>query len=209
MCGNTRKLDADSRVPAAFVTEMRPLVASKGTVTFSDVAVTWVGVALAPLNLTFVVVSRLVPMIVTSVPTMALAGVKLVMTGNDAAAGWNARRYACTVPPVSPLSSHPTTGARPGGGVTASHALKPAEPGPAMPLSVAEPTPISTHAVPSNRATRIPVAVKPACDQATIGRPSAPISTPANAFARSPLRDSSENGAGASQVAPLKTLTRF
>jgi hypothetical protein len=75
------KLVAVKAVPPGVVTEMVPLPAAAGTVVLIWVALTTVKVAVAPAKLTFVVAVKLVPIMVTGVPTGPLAGVKLVIVG--------------------------------------------------------------------------------------------------------------------------------
>jgi len=77
----TVKLAALLAVPAEVVTLIGPLVAPSGTVAVIVVAEATVKLALAPLNSTAVAPVKLVPLIVTLVPTGPLAGVKLVMVG--------------------------------------------------------------------------------------------------------------------------------
>ena len=77
----TVKLAALLAVPAEVVTLIGPLVAPAGTVAVIVVAEATVKLALAPLNSTAVAPVKLVPLIVTLVPTGPLAGVKLVMVG--------------------------------------------------------------------------------------------------------------------------------
>src|SRR5207244_13345157 len=69
-------------VPTGLVTEILPVVAPAGTIALREVAITLVGApALTPLNCTSVTESRLVPVIVTTVPTGPPAGVKLETVG--------------------------------------------------------------------------------------------------------------------------------
>src|SRR5438552_16454597 len=70
-------------VPPAVVTLIGPLVAADGTVAVIVVAEFTVKLALVPLNRTAVAPVKLVPLIVTVVPTRPLVGVKLVIVG-----GW-------------------------------------------------------------------------------------------------------------------------
>jgi len=68
-------------VPAGLVTVMGPVVAPAGTVAVIWMEVTTVNVALTPLKLTLVVPMKLVPVMVTEVPTGPDVGVKLEMMG--------------------------------------------------------------------------------------------------------------------------------
>jgi hypothetical protein len=69
-------------VPAAVVTEIGPVTAPVGTVAVISVAeTTWCVEAPTPPNLTEVAPLKLVPVIVTDVPTGPEVGVKLVITG--------------------------------------------------------------------------------------------------------------------------------
>jgi len=78
----TVKLSALVAVPPGVVTEMGPLVAPCGTTAMICVPLIW-NVALEPLNCTLVALARFVPWIVTFVPAPPLAGVKLVIVGED------------------------------------------------------------------------------------------------------------------------------
>jgi hypothetical protein len=76
---NALALDA---VPAAVVTEMTPVVAPVGTDAVIEVAeATVYAVAATPLNFTAVAPARLVPAMVTTVPTPPDVGVKPVTVG--------------------------------------------------------------------------------------------------------------------------------
>src|SRR5882672_1999574 len=77
----TVKLPALVAVPPGVVTLIVPVVAPAGTVAWIEVAELTVKLALAPLNATAVVPVKLVPLMVTLVPTGPLAGVKLVIVG--------------------------------------------------------------------------------------------------------------------------------
>ena len=80
----TVKLVADVPVPPAVVTVTVPFVAPIGTVTVIDVAVAADTVACVPLNLMVLfagVVLKLLPVMVTVVPTAPLVGVNEVMVG--------------------------------------------------------------------------------------------------------------------------------
>src|SRR5919108_882426 len=80
--GATLKFAALWAVFARFVTEILPVVAPAGTVALIDVADRIVNVVTAvPLNVTSVTEFRFVPLIVTSAPVGALAGVKAVIVG--------------------------------------------------------------------------------------------------------------------------------
>jgi len=68
-------------VPDGVVTVSGPVVAPAGTVAWIAVAEVTVKVALTPLNATAVAPVKLVPLIVTPVPTGPLAGVKPAMVG--------------------------------------------------------------------------------------------------------------------------------
>src|SRR5439155_19507361 len=77
----TVKLPALLAVPPGVVTLIGPLVAPAGTVAVIAVAEPTVKLALVPLNSTAVAPLKLVPLIVTLVPTGPLPGVKLVIVG--------------------------------------------------------------------------------------------------------------------------------
>ena len=77
----TVKLAALLAVPSEVVTLIGPLVAPAGTVAVIAVAEPTVKLALVPLNSTALAPVKLVPLIVTLVPTGPLPGVKLVMVG--------------------------------------------------------------------------------------------------------------------------------
>src|SRR5947208_4679450 len=77
----TVKLLALLAVPSGVVTPIGPLVAPAGTVAVIVVAEPTVKLALVPLNSTALAPVKLVPLIVTLVPTGPLPGVKLVMVG--------------------------------------------------------------------------------------------------------------------------------
>src|SRR6266480_1578688 len=77
----TVKLAALLAVPSEVVTLIGPLVAPAGTVAVIAVAEPTVKLALVPLNSTAVAPLKLVPLIVTLVPTGPLPGVKLVIVG--------------------------------------------------------------------------------------------------------------------------------
>src|SRR2546427_8916971 len=77
----TVKLPALLAVPPGVVTLIVPVVAPVGTVAWIELAELTVKVALAPLKATTVVPVKLVPLMVTLVPTGPLAGVKLVIVG--------------------------------------------------------------------------------------------------------------------------------
>ena len=77
----TVKLPALVAVPPGVVTLIVPVVAPAGTVARIDVAEFTVKLALAPLNATTVALVKLVPLMVTLLPTSPLAGVKLVIVG--------------------------------------------------------------------------------------------------------------------------------
>src|SRR5207247_4858937 len=77
----TVKLPALLAVPSAVVTLIGPVVEPVGTVAVIVVAEFTVKLALAPLNSTALALVKLVPLIVTLVPTGPLPGVKLEMVG--------------------------------------------------------------------------------------------------------------------------------
>src|SRR5205814_2357754 len=77
----TVKLAALLAVPPGVVTLIGPLVAPAGTVAVIAVAELTVKLALVPLNSTAEAPVKLVPLIVTLVPTGPLLGVKLVIVG--------------------------------------------------------------------------------------------------------------------------------
>src|SRR5438067_321136 len=78
---STLKSEVLVAVPADVVTVMRPVVAPFGTMVEICVSLPMVNVAVVPLNLTAVVPVKLIPVIVTPVPTAPAIGVKLRMTG--------------------------------------------------------------------------------------------------------------------------------
>jgi hypothetical protein len=80
----TVKLLALLAVPAEVMTLIGPLVAPAGTVAVIVLAEFTVKLALVPLNRTAVAPVKLVPLIVTLVPTGPLAGVKLAIVGGFA-----------------------------------------------------------------------------------------------------------------------------
>src|SRR5437588_10237243 len=77
----TVKLPALVAVPPGVVTLTVPAVAPVCTLSLHDALPISVKLALAPLNATRVAPVKLVPLIVTLVPTGPLAGVKLVIVG--------------------------------------------------------------------------------------------------------------------------------
>jgi hypothetical protein len=79
----TVKLLADVAVPPGVVTEIFPVVDPTGTVVVICVALATVKVAAVPLNLTDVAPVKLVPVMVTPIPICPLAGVKVVIVGED------------------------------------------------------------------------------------------------------------------------------
>src|SRR2546422_2412708 len=79
--GPTVKLLALLAVPPGLVTLIGPVVAPVGTVAAIVVAEPTVKPALAPLNSTAVAPVKLVPLMVTLVPTGPLVGVKLEIVG--------------------------------------------------------------------------------------------------------------------------------
>jgi hypothetical protein len=68
-------------VPAGVVTTIGPVVALAGTVAVICDADLTLNEALTPLKVTFVVPERFVPLMVTDVPVLPLAGVKLEIVG--------------------------------------------------------------------------------------------------------------------------------
>jgi len=79
--GGTVKSVALVAVPPGVVRVIRPVVAPAGTEVFTCVAETTVKVAAVPLKRTLVVPVKLVPVIVTAVPTGPLAGENEVIVG--------------------------------------------------------------------------------------------------------------------------------
>jgi len=77
----TVKLPELLAVPSAVVTLIGPLVAPAGTVAVIAVAEFTAKLALVPLNSTALAPVKLVPLIVTLVPTGPLVGVKLEIVG--------------------------------------------------------------------------------------------------------------------------------
>src|SRR5262245_28707973 len=211
--GRTRNEAAERPVPPAVVTEMRPVVAPFGTTALSDVAVTAVGIAGTPLKRTSTAVSRPVPVTVTSVPTMPPTGVNPLITGSDRGRPSKTRRNACVVSSTRPGPSHTTTGRRAGDGPTAIHGVKAGEPGPLIPAPLADPTPISTQAVPLKRVTQMPGVpgnvLRSSWDHATMGSPSAPISTVGYTLEVLVWKSLIAGGPSSSHVVPLKRLTRI
>ena len=103
----TVKVPVDVAVPPAVVTVTVPVVAPVGTVAVIVVAVELVTVAWVPLNVTVLfagVVSKLVPVIVTTVPTAPELGLMLETVGAAAGIGctitateallWQTARFA-------------------------------------------------------------------------------------------------------------------
>ena len=80
--GATKKLVALGAVPAGVVTLSGPVVAPAGTVVWIAVSDVTVNVALTPLNATAVAPLKLVPLIVTLIPTAPPVGAKLVTFGS-------------------------------------------------------------------------------------------------------------------------------
>src|ERR1700733_5015129 len=74
-------MDLVVAAPSGSVTLIVPVFAPLGTFTVICVAVSLVIVALTPSNVTMVAPERLVPLIVTTVPTGPEAGLKLVIVG--------------------------------------------------------------------------------------------------------------------------------
>ena len=77
----TEKFDLLVAVPADVATEILPVVAPSGTPVTIVVFDITVKLALTPLKATFVAPLKLVPVMVTAVPTLPEVGVKLEMTG--------------------------------------------------------------------------------------------------------------------------------
>jgi len=75
------KIVALVAVPPRVVMEIGPVVAPVGTVAVTCVSEFTLNVAETPLNFTLVAPVKLVPVIVTEVPTGPLVGLKLVMAG--------------------------------------------------------------------------------------------------------------------------------
>src|SRR3989454_12211675 len=84
-------------VPAGVVTVSGPLLAPAGTVAWIAVSEITVKLAVTPLNATVVVPVKLVPLIVTLVPTGPLVGEKLAIVGGSTTV--NAPEL-CAVPPA-------------------------------------------------------------------------------------------------------------
>lgn len=82
LAGVTVKFEALVIVPAAVVTEIKPVVAPAGTATTICVSVFIVGAPAMPLKLTVVALASPEPLIVTSVPVGPLDGVKLEIEGD-------------------------------------------------------------------------------------------------------------------------------
>ena len=80
--GATRKFAALVAGPAGVVTLNGPDVAPAGTVVWIAVSDVTVNVALTPLNATAVAPVKLVPLIVTLIPTAPPVGAKLVIFGS-------------------------------------------------------------------------------------------------------------------------------
>src|SRR5271170_1884036 len=68
-------------VPSAVVIAIGPVVAPLGTVATTWLLVSWSNAADIPLKVTLVAPLKVVPVIVTDVPTGPLGGVKLLMKG--------------------------------------------------------------------------------------------------------------------------------
>lgn len=79
--GNTKKLLPLIAFTPDVTIDILPVVAATGTVALMEVDDNTVNVADTPLNLTDVVPVKLVPVMVTSIPTSPDVGVKLVMVG--------------------------------------------------------------------------------------------------------------------------------
>src|SRR5439155_3983323 len=77
--GATKKLAALVAGPAGVVTLNGPVVAPAGTAVWIAVSDVTLNVALTPLNATAVAPLKLVPVIVTLIPTAPLVGAKLVI----------------------------------------------------------------------------------------------------------------------------------
>src|SRR5215831_1202973 len=82
--GVTRRVAALGLLgPAGFVTVSLPLLAPAGMVNLSGAGLRWVMAPTSwPLRVALVTVSRLLPLTVTTLPTVAAGGVKLVMVGS-------------------------------------------------------------------------------------------------------------------------------
>ncbi len=83
MAGCTRKAAGLVAVPPGVVTVMVPVVALAGTVVLMVLPSVTLKAALTPLNLTAVAPLRLVPLMVTLVPTGPEAGLKPVILEED------------------------------------------------------------------------------------------------------------------------------
>lgn len=81
--GVTVKVPVLVVVPTEFVIAIGPVVAPAGTVAVMDPSLFTVNEELTPLNFTDVEEKKLEPVMVTTVSTGPLDGVKLVMTGAD------------------------------------------------------------------------------------------------------------------------------
>ena len=93
----TVKLVALVPVPPGVVTAMGPVTAPVGTSASTSVSfLTWKLVAATPPKVTFVVPVKLLPVIVTAVPTGPLVGLKPVMEGTTV----NAPALVATPPSV-------------------------------------------------------------------------------------------------------------
>jgi hypothetical protein len=75
------KLVEEVAVPPGVVTEILPVLAPAGTAMVICVALVTLNVAEAPLNATPVAPAKFVPVSITLVPTVPLAGEKLVIVG--------------------------------------------------------------------------------------------------------------------------------
>src|SRR6266446_6531562 len=79
--GTTVKSSVLVPVPSSVVTEILPVVAVAGTTARICVVVSTVNDAETELNFTSVVLTKLLPLMVTVLPTAPLVGVKLVILG--------------------------------------------------------------------------------------------------------------------------------
>jgi hypothetical protein len=101
----TTKAVADCPVPPGVVTEIVPVVAPVGTVAEIWMSLLTVGLDHLPLNLTDVAPVKPVPLIVTTVPTEPLPGVKLEIVGGLPAVAGSAviETTRATITPAAPM----------------------------------------------------------------------------------------------------------
>jgi hypothetical protein len=96
----TLKAVALVAVPPGVLTAMAPVVAPAGTVAVICVALALKAVAFTPLNATTVAADRLLPLIVTDVPTRPLTGEKPVIEGAGPVVTANAVALVAVPPAV-------------------------------------------------------------------------------------------------------------